>query len=380
MFSRCSGLTSLDLKNFDTSKVYGMREMFSRCSGLTTLDLSNFITDNVTDMYGMFQNCSNLKYLDISQFNTKKVTASDGTSRIFIGVGHPNTHPCILVRSDSLFNNATITETISEQKGFGLSNISNGQFLAYLINDQTQDYRSPYFTEFNDSTVDVHTNRTLKAGTLNTFCAPFDIPRDTLEKLCGSDVKVKALSAASSAYEENESLDVHFADYTGDLKAGTPYIIEVSTDVKDALAFTGMKINAVADNPVSFTYTDADGNALGTMTFRGGSFKADVSQYNDTKNALFFKSGTLYYPHVAAGKPCVVYGMRAYFTIEPNATSSAKPAAFNFVIDETPTSIAKVKAETAGGASAPTYNTAGQRVGSDYRGIVIKNGRKLIQK
>ena len=32
------------------------------------------------------------------------------------------------------------------------------------------------------------------------------------------------------------------------------------------------------------------------------------------------------------------------------------------------------------GASAPVYNLSGQRVGSNYKGLIIKNGRKYIAK
>ena len=31
-------------------------------------------------------------------------------------------------------------------------------------------------------------------------------------------------------------------------------------------------------------------------------------------------------------------------------------------------------------ANAPLYNLAGQRVGKDYKGVVIKNGQKYIQR
>ena len=60
MFSDCSGLTSLDVKNFNTQNVTNMGGMFSYCYGLTSLDLKNFNTKNVTNMYGMFSGCSAL--------------------------------------------------------------------------------------------------------------------------------------------------------------------------------------------------------------------------------------------------------------------------------------------------------------------------------
>ena len=42
MFSNCSSLTSLDLSNFNTSRVINMQYMFYGCSSMTSLDLSNF--------------------------------------------------------------------------------------------------------------------------------------------------------------------------------------------------------------------------------------------------------------------------------------------------------------------------------------------------
>ena len=67
MFSSCSKLTSLDLSNFDTSKVImSMSSMFSSCSALTSLDVSNFDTSNVTNMSSMFSSCSELKTIYVN--------------------------------------------------------------------------------------------------------------------------------------------------------------------------------------------------------------------------------------------------------------------------------------------------------------------------
>ena len=70
MFAYCSGLTSLDLSNFDTGKVTTMQSMFWECTGLTSINMNNFNTENVTTMYGMFKGCSALTTLDIRYFKT----------------------------------------------------------------------------------------------------------------------------------------------------------------------------------------------------------------------------------------------------------------------------------------------------------------------
>ena len=74
MFSNCTNLTSLDVSNWDTSKVTNMSAMFWGCSNLTLLDVSNFDTSNVIDMYAMFYGCRLLTELDVSNFDTSKVT------------------------------------------------------------------------------------------------------------------------------------------------------------------------------------------------------------------------------------------------------------------------------------------------------------------
>ena len=74
MFCNCTNLTSLDLSSFNTSKVFNMSNMFSSCKLLTSLNLSSFDTSTVSDMSGMFNVCMSLTSLDLSNFDTSKVT------------------------------------------------------------------------------------------------------------------------------------------------------------------------------------------------------------------------------------------------------------------------------------------------------------------
>ena len=74
MFANTKYLTSLNLLSFDTSKVTDMKNMFRYAGALTSLDLSSFDTGEVTNMRSMFQNMTELKDLNVSTFNTSKVT------------------------------------------------------------------------------------------------------------------------------------------------------------------------------------------------------------------------------------------------------------------------------------------------------------------
>ena len=73
MFWSCSGLTAIDLTSFDTALVTDMSYMFKGCSGLTAIDLTSFNTSIVTDMSYMFSECSGLEEVNLSSFNTAEV-------------------------------------------------------------------------------------------------------------------------------------------------------------------------------------------------------------------------------------------------------------------------------------------------------------------
>ena len=85
MFTKCSGLTSLDLRNFNTSNVTDMDSVFKGCKGLKSLDVSSFDTSKVTDMGYMFDVCKSLTSLDLSGW-----VISDATNTTYMFYACPN--------------------------------------------------------------------------------------------------------------------------------------------------------------------------------------------------------------------------------------------------------------------------------------------------
>ena len=74
MFSGCTNLAYVNLSNWNTSNVTSMNNVFYQCTNLASINLSNFVTSNVTSMNGMFRSCKSLTTLDLSSFDTSKVT------------------------------------------------------------------------------------------------------------------------------------------------------------------------------------------------------------------------------------------------------------------------------------------------------------------
>lgn len=70
---------------------------------------------------------------------------------------------------------------------------------------------------------------------------------------------------------------------------------------------------------------------------------------------------------IKAGKACLI-----------NAYGAGAPALRMVIADDEATAINKVQQPT-NGDNQPTYNLAGQKVGASFRGIVVVNGKKILQ-
>ena len=74
------------------------------------------------------------------------------------------------------------------------------------------------------------------------------------------------------------------------------------------------------------------------------------------------------------GKELVILGdITSYFSCTGLKNTS------NYILDGVLSGVNTVIAEQAD-ENAPVYNLAGQRVNKNYKGVVIQNGRKMIQK
>lgn len=73
-----TGINSLNLSHYDTSKVKTMAYMFRGDEKLTSVDVSSFDTSHVNDFSFMFSRDAVLATLDISNFNMKNVITEPG--------------------------------------------------------------------------------------------------------------------------------------------------------------------------------------------------------------------------------------------------------------------------------------------------------------
>jgi hypothetical protein len=120
----------------------------------------------------------------------------------------------------------------------------------------------------------------------------------------------------------------------------------------------------------------ADGTLYGNVNFdiadeKGGATKLTVFRAKNFDNVSFTEETI---SSLKEGDEVVVRGKLQKYVkndvVTPEVTNC-------YLISVNSTGIQTVKAEE---ANAPIYNLAGQRVDANYKGVVIKNGQKVIQK
>ena len=197
---------------------------------------------------------------------------------------------------------------------------------------------------------DVTLKRTFVANKWNTLVLPFAVSDADVKTTFGADAKIVKYSNADDA-------NINFTTSTKGIEANVPVLImPVAVNAKNTYTFNGVSI------------VEAAPKADGTNYSFVGSYKPydlvndDYMLYADK----WWKTET--------GDTYKIKAFRAY--IKANTPAAAKQ--LNLVIDGQTIGL---KLNTVNGnIEGETYNIAGQRVANSYKGLIIKNGKKIIKK
>lgn len=214
-----------------------------------------------------------------------------------------------------------------------------------------------------DVTLDEATNNTIEAmdanvtlkrkfvaNKWNTLVLPFAVSDADVKTTFGADAKIVEYSNADDA-------NINFTTSTKGIEANVPVLImPVAVNAENTYTFNGVSI-VVAD-------PKADGTSY--------SFVGSYKPY-DLVNDDYMLYADKWWKTEAADS-YKIKAFRAY--IKANTPAAAKQ--LNLVIDGQTTGL---KLNTVNGnIEGETYNIAGQRVANSYKGLIIKNGKKIIKK
>lgn len=197
-------------------------------------------------------------------------------------------------------------------------------------------------------------NVTLKrkfvANKWNTLVLPFAVSDADVKTTFGADAKIVEYSNA-------EDVNINFTTSTNGIKANVPVLImPAAVNPENTYTFNGVSIVV------------ADPKAEGTTYSFVGSYKP----YNLVNDDYMLYADKWW--KTETGDTYKIKAFRAY--IKANTPAAAKQ--LNLVIDGQTTGL---KLNTVNGnIEGETYNIAGQRVANSYKGLIIKNGKKIIKK
>ena len=164
-------------------------------------------------------------------------------------------------------------------------------------------------------------------------------------------------------------------------------IFKITSYTMDGATLTGINIEPVEGNAIEAgkAYIFKAKSSTLTATYTGGSPSAATEAYGMMGNLssekvtvpsgkYIIKDNKIY--KAASNVTCGQY--KGYITLS-GLTTGARGA--NFIsFEDTTTGIANVDVNANIDVDAPMYNLAGQRVSKSYKGVVIVNGKKMLNK
>lgn len=354
-----------DAGDSNTSETYTVTETGGiEVSSVTTSANSSSITipaqvgsTNVTaiadNAFNSISNKSEIKSIDLSATSITGVAVSR-TSGVFSG-----------------FPEETIIYMPADNTAAsGEKNVIIGGICSDFVMTDTKSYKIPKAFKAVSATV----SRTFKESKYCTLCLPYTIPSGNLSG------KVYEFSGVNGE-------TVTMTESNDGLQANKPYIFVPNANVN------GMTIS---DNSIYISINMSDSphtvNSEANFTFKGVFENMDFS-LDDISNGIYGFAAEANYgasigQFVKAANGASIKGMRAYLSYNGtlNGTSTAAtrgmalPEVLNVVLVHTngsTTNIGRLELMTAEDGS-PIYNLSGQRVDSSYKGIVIKNGKKVV--
>lgn len=234
----------------------------------------------------------------------------------------------------------------------GVQNIASIDFIGEY---QAINTESPFAIAASKSSK-VSYDRNFTNGQACTICLPFALTAEELAKV-GKAYTLSAVNGSTATFTPVQ-----------EIKAYTPYLLIPSADGKllEEIAATKDIANAPteAKTSVSESYS-----FVGTL-----QAKESVKQKGMEIYGFSAKDGKF----VHASDKASIDAFRAYIAVPTPALSTAASRSIDIDFGGT-TGINEIQNAHSSSAAA-TYNVAGKRVGKNYKGVVIRNGKKMIQK
>lgn len=238
-------------------------------------------------------------------------------------------------------------------EGHGVQNVTSIDFIGEY---QAVNTESPFDIAASTGSK-VSYDRTFTKDQPCTVCLPFALTAEELAKV-GKAYTLSAVSGSKATFTPVEAIEAY-----------KPYLLIPSADGKLLENISAIKnITAVPTEEPKISVS-------GSYSFVG-TLQAKESVKTTSTEVYGFSAQDGKFVH--AGDKASIDAFRAYISVPTTALSTAASRSIDIDFGGT-TGINEVQNAQSSSAAA-TYDFAGKRVGKNYKGVVVRNGKKMIQK
>ena len=250
------------------------------------------------------------------------------------------------------FSQDRCTSLKNSWEGPGVQNVTSIDFIGEF---QAVNTESPFAIAASTGSK-VSYDRTFTQGQPCTVCLPFALTAEELASV-GKAYTLSAVSGSKATFTPATAIEAY-----------TPYLLIPSADGK-------LLENIAATKDIADVPAEAKTSVSGSYSFVG-TLQAKKSVKTEGVEVYGFSASEGKFVH--AGANASIDAFRAYISVPSTALSTAASRSIDLDFGGT-TGINEIQNAQSSSAAA-TYDVAGKRVGKNYKGVVVSNGKKKIQK
>lgn len=278
--------------------------------------------------------------------------AKDKTFRV---MSADNNHAVITMTGNETLASFNVSKCTSLKSAFGHTLEQKITSIDFIGEYQAVNTESPFaIAASKDSKISYDRNFTQDQP--STICLPFALTAEELAKV-GKAYTLSAVNGSKATFTP-----------VAEIEAYTPYLLIPSASGKLLEEIAATK--EIANAP-----TDVQTSVSGSYSFVG-TLQAKKSVKKEGMEIYGFSASQGKFVH--AGANASINAFRAYISVPSTALSTAASRSIDIDFGGT-TGINEIQNAQSSSAAA-TYDVAGKRVGKNYKGVVISNGKKMIQK
>ena len=308
--------------------------------------------------YG-YENSEANGYFNLNGYSALRVKVNnfdDAKNKTFRVMSADNSHATITMTGDETLVPCSVSKCTSLKSGGWGQNVEQEITSIDFIGEyQAVNTESPFaIAASTGSKVSYDRNFTMNQPC--TVCLPFALTAEELANV-GKAYTLSAVSGSKATFTPAASIVAY-----------TPYLLIPSADGKLLEEIAAAK--DIADVPAEAKTSVSGGYSfVGTLQAKNSVKTEGVEVYGFSADEGKF---------VHAGANASIDAFRAYISVPSTALSTAASRSIDLDFGGT-TGINEIQNAQSSSAQA-TYDVAGKRVGKNYKGVVVSNGKKKIQK